>query len=163
MRKTRKQGNGYYACAITKVPVTWNCFIQPCRNLTTTMNMTLPPCLCNLKSLQWNPGVRTMIQVQLRGLSPTLNVATMDKIPPVTFQTVPFVKTLWKNQMWHPPSIPGLKATKNKAFSTTHAQLGLNTFSTLPPPNFNSFPPDFVGDQLAGKANCSTECRHWGP
>ena len=52
MRKTRKEGNGYYACAMTKVPVTWNCFIQPCGNLRTTTNMTLPPCLCNLKTLQ---------------------------------------------------------------------------------------------------------------
>ena len=41
----------YYASAMRKVPVTWNCFMQGCGKSTTTMNVTLPPSLWNFKSI----------------------------------------------------------------------------------------------------------------
>ena len=65
----------YYAYAMRKVPVTWNCFMQGCGKSTTIMNMTLPPSLCNFKSIDWNPGVQALIQVYLRGLSTKVTVA----------------------------------------------------------------------------------------
>ena len=147
---------------MTKVPVTCNRFMQPCGKVTTTMNMTLPPCLCNFKSIEWNPGVQTKIQVQLRGLSPILKVARMDKYDQLPCKPSLLSKYCRKSKCDIPKLYQDSKATKNKRFGSTHAQLAQKTISTLAPPRFNGFPPDFVCDQLAPKSTFSTKSRHRG-
>ena len=78
-KKTRKQGIAHYACAMTKLPVTCNRFNQAFPNLATGMSITPSPCFCNFNSIEWNPGIQAMIQVNLRGLSPKLSVANTPK------------------------------------------------------------------------------------
>ena len=78
-RKTCKQGNRYYTCTMTKVPVTWERLTQSCGKFRTTMKMTVRLYLHNSNYLQWNPAIQQMIQVQLRGLWHILHVARTDK------------------------------------------------------------------------------------